>query len=53
MCYFEAYLRKFVFEALGMTKTGFLPPNVEWPLCAPAGNDTITDAYQNILLQVI
>mmetsp|Transcript_27014 Transcript_27014/g.57268 ORF Transcript_27014/g.57268 Transcript_27014/m.57268 type:complete len:460 (-) Transcript_27014:48-1427(-) len=51
MCYFEAYLRKYVFQALGMSKTGFLPAHIKWPLCAPAENDTITDDYQNILLQ--
>lgn len=51
MCYFEAYLRKFVFEALGMDNTGFLPHHIQWPNCAPCENDTLTDEYQNILLQ--
>lgn len=51
MCYFEAYLRKYVFQALGMQNTGFLPAHPKWPSCAPAENDTITDEYQNILLQ--
>ena len=51
MCYFEAYVRKWVFEPLGMKQTGFLPEKSDWPQCAPCENDTIPDTYQNIQLQ--
>ena len=51
MCYFEAYVRKFVFQPLGMLDTGFLPAQNLWPLASPAENDTITKDYQKILLQ--
>merc|ERR1712137_62323 len=51
MCYFEAYLRKFVFQALGMQHTGFIQEESVWPSCAPAENDTLTHDYQNILIQ--
>merc|ERR1712137_526338 len=51
MCYFEAYLRLYVFGPLKMSQSGFLPNQDLWPNCAPCENDTLTDAYQNILLQ--
>jgi hypothetical protein len=39
-CYFEAYVRKFVWSALEMTDTGFLPPQSVWGKAAPTFNDT-------------
>jgi len=39
-CYFEAYLRKYVFEPLHMRSTSFLPPKSVWPDAAPCENDT-------------
>jgi len=40
-CFFEAYVRKFILEPVGMVLSGFgfLNKNV-WNLCAPAENDT-------------
>jgi len=40
-CYFEAYLRKYVFETLHLQDTSFLPPEVNWPRAAPCENDTV------------
>jgi len=39
-CYFEAYVRKYVFSALSMTSTGYLPPSSVWANAAPCENDT-------------
>lgn len=39
-CYFEAYVRKYVFGALNMTSTSYLPPSSVWPNAAPCENDT-------------
>eukprot|EP01095_Lingulamoeba_sp_RSL-Kostka_P016291 TRINITY_DN7924_c1_g1_i1.p1 TRINITY_DN7924_c1_g1~~TRINITY_DN7924_c1_g1_i1.p1 ORF type:complete len:455 (-),score=154.28 TRINITY_DN7924_c1_g1_i1:92-1456(-) len=50
-CYFEAYLRKYVFETLGMKQTQYLPPNSLWSKCATTENDTLSDQYQNIVIQ--
>lgn len=50
-CHFEAYVRKYVFAPLSMKSTGFLPPSFLWPLAAPAENDSLTDSYQNKLIQ--
>lgn len=47
-CYFEAYVRKYVFEKLDMTSSGFLPARSEWDQCAPTENDT---SYLNRVIQ--
>jgi len=47
-CYFEAYVRKYIFEALNLSNTTFLPPDSWWPNCAPTNNDT---GYRNVVLQ--
>jgi CubicO group peptidase (beta-lactamase class C family) len=39
-CYFEAYVRKYVFEKLNMKDTMFLPFYSTWKTCAPCENDT-------------
>jgi len=39
-CYFEAYVRKYVFEAVGMNVTGYLPPKSRWANAAPTWDDT-------------
>jgi len=48
-CFFEAYVRKFILEPVGMDKSGFGYLNKEdWSECAPAENDTVFfhDTYQ-------
>eukprot|EP01100_Stratorugosa_tubuloviscum_P009056 TRINITY_DN3795_c0_g1_i1.p1 TRINITY_DN3795_c0_g1~~TRINITY_DN3795_c0_g1_i1.p1 ORF type:complete len:441 (+),score=154.82 TRINITY_DN3795_c0_g1_i1:69-1391(+) len=40
LCYFEAYVRKYVFEALGMQHTQYLPDISLWSKAAPTTNDT-------------
>lgn len=50
-CYFEAYIRKYVFEEINMLNSSFLPAPHTWGYSAPCENDTITKTYQNILLQ--
>jgi CubicO group peptidase (beta-lactamase class C family) len=40
LCFYEAYVRKYVFTALQMVNTGFLPPKEQWGQCAPCINDT-------------
>lgn len=47
-CYFEAYVRKYVFGGLGLNSTRFLPPRSVWPLAAPCENDT---DYRHIVSQ--
>lgn len=47
-CYYEAFVRVHVFEALGLSQTGFLPPPSEKGRCAPAWNDTAADAPGNV-----
>jgi len=39
-CYFEAYVRKFVFHELNMMDTQFLPPIGRMQRCTPTRNDT-------------
>ncbi len=39
-CYFEAYVRKHVFEAADMHDTSYLPKQSDWSRCAPCENDT-------------
>lgn len=39
-CYYEAYVRKYVFTPLGMQNTMFLPPTALWSRAAPCENDT-------------
>jgi len=34
-CAFEAYVRLHVFKTLGMSNTGYLPPQKEWSKCQP------------------
>jgi len=48
ICYFEAYVRKYVFQPLGMNSTSYLPPVEKWPNCAPTENDT---TYLNRVIQ--
>eukprot|EP01132_Coremiostelium_polycephalum_P007816 gene7816-9619_t len=40
-CYYEAYVRKYVFSALSLENTGYLPPAESAPICAPTVNDTV------------
>lgn len=40
-CYFEAFCRRYVFTALGMNSTGWLPQPSLWPYAAPTENDTV------------
>eukprot|EP01114_Cavostelium_apophysatum_P016776 TRINITY_DN4839_c0_g1_i2.p1 TRINITY_DN4839_c0_g1~~TRINITY_DN4839_c0_g1_i2.p1 ORF type:complete len:435 (+),score=45.18 TRINITY_DN4839_c0_g1_i2:65-1369(+) len=47
-CYFEAYVRIYVFEELQMLNTGFLPAEDRWQDCAPAENDT---TYRHEVIQ--
>jgi len=47
-CYYEAYVRKYVFLPLGMKNTMFLPPKNLWANCAPTENDT---SYLNRVIQ--
>jgi len=39
-CYFEAYVRKHVFDKLKLKDTSYLPPRSEWQFAAPTENDT-------------
>jgi len=39
-CYFEAYARIYVFQKLGMSKTGFLPAKKFQPDCSPTWNES-------------
>jgi CubicO group peptidase (beta-lactamase class C family) len=47
-CYFEAYIRKYVFDVVGMSNSGFRIPETAWSNCAPTVNDTVFqhDTYQ-------
>jgi len=47
-CYYEAYVRKYVFTAFQMTSTQYLPNTALWSLCAPTENDT---TYRHKVLQ--
>lgn len=47
-CFFEAYVRMYVWGALNLTNTQFLPPRALWPLAAPCENDT---TYRHIVSQ--
>ncbi len=48
-CYFEAYVRKYVFEAADMHDTSYLPKQSDWSRCAPCENDT---TYLHRVIQV-
>ena len=48
-CYFEAYLDKYIFQALKMKNTGFLPYESRWSDCAPTWN--ITGDYRVGVIQ--
>lgn len=48
-CYYEAYVRKHVFEHLGMRDTGFRPAESTWASIAPTWED---DVYRHEGLQV-
>ena len=50
MCYYEAYVRKYVFSSLQMTSSGFLPDQDLWKYAAPTENDT---TYLNRVIQGI
>jgi len=39
-CYFEAYVRRYVFHQASMYDSFFLPPRYEWSRSAPCENDT-------------
>eukprot|EP00056_Hartaetosiga_gracilis_P016679 m.5641 g.5641 ORF g.5641 m.5641 type:complete len:461 (-) comp4491_c0_seq1:702-2084(-) len=39
-CYYEAYVRKYVVEQVGMTSSGFLPDPSQWGNTMPTWNDT-------------
>eukprot|EP01104_Vermistella_antarctica_P020718 TRINITY_DN8989_c0_g1_i1.p1 TRINITY_DN8989_c0_g1~~TRINITY_DN8989_c0_g1_i1.p1 ORF type:complete len:489 (+),score=103.89 TRINITY_DN8989_c0_g1_i1:140-1606(+) len=39
-CYFEAYVRLYVFGALGLENSTFLPPREDWAAIPPTWNDT-------------
>jgi CubicO group peptidase (beta-lactamase class C family) len=40
-CYYEAYVRKHIFDTLGLSKaTGYLPPRETWKNIAPTENET-------------
>jgi len=47
-CYFEAYIRKYVFDVVGMSNSGFRIEQNAWSNCAPTVNDTVFqhDTYQ-------
>jgi len=47
-CYFEAYVRKYIVDIVGLPNTGFRLPVDKWPQCAPTVNDTVFlhDTYQ-------
>jgi len=47
-CYFEAYVRKYVFQFLKLDFTGYLVPQIYWQLCAPTENDT---SYMHQVIQ--
>lgn len=47
-CYYEAYVRKYVIEALQLEQTTYLPPNSFASDCAPTENDTL---YLNRVIQ--
>lgn len=47
-CAYEAYVRKFVIGAAGMTNSGFLPPQPLWGFAAPTWNDT---SYRHMVMQ--
>ncbi|GAM27997.1 hypothetical protein SAMD00019534_111730, partial [Acytostelium subglobosum LB1] len=40
-CYYEAYVRKYVFDPVGTKFTGYLQPNFLFPFSAPTENDTV------------
>ncbi|EFA75707.1 Hypothetical protein yfeW precursor [Heterostelium album PN500] len=40
-CYYEAYVRKYVFYPLHLKSTNYLPPTYLAPYCAPTENDTV------------
>ncbi|KAN0003386.1 hypothetical protein ACTFIZ_009535 [Dictyostelium cf. discoideum] len=40
-CYYEAYVRHYVFDALNLNVTNYLPPQYLAPQCAPTENDTV------------
>eukprot|EP00762_Andalucia_godoyi_P001085 ANDGO_02099.mRNA.1 UPF0214 protein YfeW len=47
-CYYEAYARKYVIAASGMTNSGFLPPPNLWGQAAPTWNDS---SYRHQVMQ--
>jgi len=47
-CYYEAYVRKYVIEPLGVNDTQFLPHQSLWSRCAPTLNDT---TYRHSVVQ--
>eukprot|EP01101_Sappina_pedata_P013658 TRINITY_DN9913_c0_g1_i1.p1 TRINITY_DN9913_c0_g1~~TRINITY_DN9913_c0_g1_i1.p1 ORF type:complete len:451 (-),score=132.88 TRINITY_DN9913_c0_g1_i1:186-1538(-) len=47
-CYGEAYIRKYIFDALGLSNMGYLPNEELWSICAPTLNDT---TYRHIVTQ--
>jgi hypothetical protein len=48
-CYFEAYVRRYVFHQASMHDSFFLPPRYEWSRSAPCENDT---TYLHKVIQV-
>lgn len=48
-CYYEAYVRVHVFEALNMSNSGFLPPEMYWGEIAPTWFD---NTYRHLIVQV-
>jgi hypothetical protein len=48
-CYYEAYVRRYVFHQAAMYDSYFLPPKAEWSRSAPCENDT---TYLHKVIQV-
>jgi CubicO group peptidase (beta-lactamase class C family) len=48
MCFYEAFVNVHVLSPLGMTESGFLPPQSQWGAIPPTWNDTV---YQRRVMQ--
>lgn len=49
-CYYEAFIRKRVFEYAGLNATGFLPGPAEYPLIPPEYYDAARDSIVQVCL---
>lgn len=47
-CYYEAFARKYVFQAAGMKTAGYLPERSVWGKCAPTENQTAIYRHRQI-----